>query len=203
MRYIVEGNRLVERPSDLPTRPLNPYYPLRRPLYHTRRQPDNRGRLVLMTLALPDARGRALRFSLRGHEGPHPMDSSCFLYNIVSVNQMSTQNPRRRGIREVIKAGVLGRGFHIVPGFDHIPGCKQREDRKAGFIQRFARRNGWRATIHNINGWVLFTAREIPSAKDVEIDLGRVQRMTNLSLTEKCAVRNRAPISRIPSRFRE
>jgi hypothetical protein len=71
---------------------------------------------------------------------------------------MNACRPQRGSIIKTIADGIAKRGFYIVPSPDQIPGC-HRNNSKANLdrIQEFAVENAWRVTIHDENGWLLFT----------------------------------------------
>jgi hypothetical protein len=81
--------------------------------------------------------------------------------------------PKRRSLVEAISDGIASRDFYIVPTLDEIPGCHGDRKAKLGWARQFARDHGWHVTIHDGNGWILFTANERPAPKDnLESDLG-------------------------------
>lgn len=87
---------------------------------------------------------------------------------------MSACRPKRGSVIKAIRAGIATRGFYIVPTPEEIFGCKGSKNEKLEFLHEFAQKNGWHVTIHNGNGWILFTADQIPVERDIEDDLGQL-----------------------------
>ena len=87
---------------------------------------------------------------------------------------MSACRPKRGSVVKAISTGIARRGFYIVPTPEEISGCKGSKNEKLEFLHGFAQKNGWHVTIHNGNGWILFTADQIPVERDIENDLGQL-----------------------------
>jgi len=71
---------------------------------------------------------------------------------------MNACRPKRGTIKNEIRDGIKKRGFYIVPTPDQIPGCRGNRKGVLERIQQFAEDNKWRVTVHEDNGWLLFTA---------------------------------------------
>ena len=83
---------------------------------------------------------------------------------------MSVCRSKRAKIREAIKDGIEKRGFHIVCAADEIPNCCGGTNANLDRIQQFARKNGWHVTVHDRNGWLLFTTDRYAAAREIEDD---------------------------------
>jgi hypothetical protein len=80
-----------------------------------------------------------------------------------------------RCIVQVIENGITNRKFYILASPDQIPGYKESgKGKRLECIQQFAETNHWQVTIHNQNGWLIFTAEEIPLARSIESYFGQL-----------------------------
>jgi hypothetical protein len=84
---------------------------------------------------------------------------------------MNASSPKTASIVAAIRAGIASRSFYIVPTPDEIPGCLGSKEKKLKCVQQFARFNGWNVTIHDGNGWLLFTEATVGSARELENNL--------------------------------
>jgi hypothetical protein len=90
---------------------------------------------------------------------------------------------KRKSLVEAISTGIAQRDFYIVPTLEEIPGCCGKRCAKLEYAREFARRNGWHVTVHDGNGWLLFTASGQSAPKGArESDLGRLLKTIELSL---------------------
>ena len=80
-----------------------------------------------------------------------------------------------RCIVQVIENGIANRKFYILASPDQIPGYKESgKGKRLECIRQFAETNHWQVTIHNQNGWLIFTAEEIPLARSIESYFGQL-----------------------------
>jgi hypothetical protein len=88
---------------------------------------------------------------------------------------------KRRALLEAIAAGIASRGFYIVPDPDEIPGSCGSRTAKLERARKFASENHWHLTVHDGNGWLLFTAGQ-PPPKPQGNDLDQLVQLIELSL---------------------
>lgn len=88
-----------------------------------------------------------------------------------------------RSIVAVVKNGIASRKFYIVTSPGQIPGYRQSGNGGSlECVQRFAEANHWHVTVNNENGWLIFTAEELPLAKGFENIFGQLAEWIESSL---------------------
>jgi hypothetical protein len=110
-----------------------------------------------------------------------------------AFGNMNAQS-KRKCLVEAISAGIDRRDFYIVPAAEEIPGCCGNRSAQLEYVREFARDHGWHVTVHDGNGWLLFTAsgRRAPKGPK-ESDLGRLLKMIEMSLSGSQPVAEAVP----------
>jgi hypothetical protein len=103
----------------------------------------------------------SIRVFLKGGYGPAPMDAAINSEDVTGRSTMDANcSPRRSSLVEAIRTGIERRNFYILPAPDQIPGCYGNKKTKLECARRFASAHGWQVTVHNGNGWLLFTVEQ-------------------------------------------
>jgi hypothetical protein len=114
---------------------------------------------------------------------------------------MSSSPRNKRSAVQAIKAGIACRGFQIITTVDDIPGCHGSKGEKLDCALEFARENGWHVTIHQENGWLLFTPDPYPANEQHEEVPGRLAELMAHWLMERRLSPKTAPAhARMPRR---
>ena len=111
---------------------------------------------------------------------------------------------KRGSLVEAISNGIASRDFYIVPNPDEIPGCCGNLREKLEYAGEFARENGWNLTVHDGNGWLLFTAAGRPAPKRLgNGNFGQFLKLIELSLRESHPAAEAVPVSYRTTQGRE
>ena len=114
---------------------------------------------------------------------------------------MSCPPRNKRSAVQAIKAGIACRGFQIITSVDDIPGCDGNKGEKLDCARQFADENGWHVTIHQENGWLLFTPDPYPANGQQQDVPGRLSELMAHWLMERRLSPNPSPAhARMPRR---
>ena len=76
---------------------------------------------------------------------------------------MKLRQSEQRGLLQQIDEGIMTRGFHILSRLEEIAGSEGGRQEKLSRVQRLAQQQGWQVTVHDENGWILFSHEPVPS----------------------------------------